>query len=79
MNWVREAISDNRTGLASSKRIVMLAAGITMSLSTLILTGIAYWKVEVVPALVTFGTALSALAGSAYVGGKAYEAKRDAQ
>jgi hypothetical protein len=79
MNWLREAINDSKTGLASTKRINVLMAGATLSICTLILTAIVYWRVEVVPALIVFGGSLSAMAGAGYVMGKGQEQKRDAQ
>ena len=77
MNWLREAINDSKTGLASSKRISMLMASTTLSLSTLALTAIVYWRVEVVSVLIAFGTSLAAMAGAGYVIGKGQEQKRD--
>lgn len=75
--WMREAISDGRTGLASTKRIVMLTAGLTMAFCTLLLTVAAFFVEYVIPALTVFGGALAAQAGAGYVGGKFAEAKRD--
>lgn len=77
MSWLREAINDGRTGLASTKRVVMLVSGLTMSACTLLLTIAAFFDVAVVPALSVFGGALSGLAGAGYVGGKFAEARRD--
>lgn len=78
MNWVREAISDGRSGLASTKRIVMLMAGWSLSVSTLILAVAAYNGKDVNSPLVVFGGALASLAGASYVWAKHIEAKRDA-
>ena len=77
MNWLREAINDSKTGLASSKRIAMLMAATTLSLCTTILSVIVFWKVEVVPALIVFGGTLGGMAGAGYVMGKGQEQKRD--
>lgn len=76
MGILREAISDGRTGLASTKRIVMLLAGVSMALSTLALVAAVFLGHDVSGPLVAFGTSLSALAGAGYVGGKGFEAKR---
>lgn len=73
MSWLREAISDSRTGLASSKRVAMVFASLTLCLCTIMLTMIVFWKVEVVPVLVAFGTALAGMAGAGYVMGKPTE------
>lgn len=75
--WLREAISDSKLGRASTKRIVMLAAGLSMSISTLALVGAVFAGYDVSGPLVAFGTALSGLAGAGYVGGKAMERKND--
>ena len=75
MSLLREAISDSRTGKASTKRIVMLAAGLSMSVSTLALVGAVFLGKDVSGLLVAFGTSLSGLAGAGYVGGKAMERK----
>lgn len=79
MKWLREAISDGRTGLASTKRVVMLTAGLTMSLCTLVLTIASFFVDYVIPALTVFGGALAAQAGAGYVGGKFAEVKRESK
>jgi hypothetical protein len=71
--WLREAVSDGRSGLISTKRIVMLLAGTAMSISTLALVAAVFLGWDVSGPLVAFGTSLSALAGAGYVGGKAFE------
>lgn len=78
MNWLREAISDGRSGMASTKRIVMLMAGWSLSVSTLILAVAAYHGKDVNSPLVVFGGALASLAGASYVWAKHIEAKREA-
>lgn len=75
MNWLREAVSDGRSGRVSTKRIVMLSAGVSMSISTLALVVAVFYGWDVSGPLVAFGTSLSALAGAGYVGGKAMESK----
>ena len=67
MNWFAEVISDGRSQRLSSTRFNAVIAGITLCLSTLILTAIVYWRVEVVPALTVFGGALAGLAGAGVV------------
>jgi hypothetical protein len=67
MTWLSEAIRENKTGLASSTRIVMLAAGLTLCSCTLLLTVGSFWRIELVPALTVFGSALATMAGGAYV------------
>ena len=73
MTWLREAINDSKSGLASSKRITMLMAALTLSISTLIQSVMVFWRPEIVPSLTTFGLTLGAMAGSGYVFGKQAE------
>lgn len=75
MTWLREAVSDGRSGRVSTKRVVMLAAGLSMSISTLALVVAVFIGWDVSGPLVAFGTSLSAMAGAGYVGGKAFEAR----
>lgn len=77
MTWLREAVSDGRSGRVSTKRIVMLVAGLSMSIGTLALVTAVFAGHDVSGPLVAFGTSLSALAGAGYVGGKAFESKRE--
>ena len=80
MKWdttLREAIRDNKSGLASSSRIVALLSGVTLSVCTILLTVLAFFKIELVPALTVFGGALAAQAGSGYVATKMTEKKND--
>ena len=37
MNWLRESISDGKTGQASSKRVIALLAGSSMSFAVVLL------------------------------------------
>lgn len=69
MNWLIEAVS-NAQGRVSSSRVIAMVAGITLSVCTLVLTPLAYFKPELVTPLTTFGTVLGALAGSGYVTNK---------
>jgi hypothetical protein len=66
MTWLREMLSDNKTKQLSTVRTVMLFSGMTLCLSTLALTAIVFWRVEVVPVLVAFGSSLALLSGGAY-------------
>lgn len=73
MNWLREAISDNRTHLASSKRVVMIMAALAMSVAVVVLAGAAWYGYEVSLALAAVCTPLAGMAGYGYVRGKAVE------
>jgi hypothetical protein len=64
---LHEAISDNSTGRASSTRIIMLVAGVTLSFCTILLTAGSFWRIELVPALTVFGSALATMAGGGYI------------
>lgn len=76
-HWLREAISDSRCHHASTKRIVMLMAGASLSLGTLGLVVAAFIGRDVGGPLVAFATGLSAMAGVGYVGGKKYEQSKE--
>lgn len=73
MNWLREAISDGRTGKASSKRIAMLAGAMSMSAAVVILAIAAVFGHEVAAALGAVCVPLAGLGGYSYVQGKAIE------
>lgn len=77
MNWLREAINDNKSGLASTKRISMLMASTTLSVCTLLLTIAIYRGFDVQNVLIVFGGSLASMAGAGYVFGKGQEQKRD--
>ena len=78
-HWLRESISDSRTGVASAKRIALLVASPSMSLAVIILS-LAALVVgrDVAAALGAIAVPLAGLAGYGYVNGKAAEVKRDA-
>jgi len=76
-NWLREAISDGRTGLATTKRIVMLIAAIAMATSLIILAAAAFVGREVALALGAVAGPLAGMAGYGYVRGKVAEGKRE--
>lgn len=73
MDWLREAINDNRTKQASSKRVVMLLAGAAMSLAVVILAAAALLGHEVALALGAVCVPLAGMSGYGYVKGKAVE------
>ena len=73
MNWLRETISDNATGLASSKRVVMLMAGAAMSLAVVVLAVGSWFGYDVAAALGSVCVPLAGMSGYSYVRGKAVE------
>lgn len=64
------------SGAVSATRIVMLMAGATLSLTTLILTIGSFWQIELVPALSVIGGGLAGVAGGSYVAGRAFPTRR---
>ena len=74
MTW-RELIEDNKTKRLSSARFVAVTAGLTLAVSTLVMTAIVYWRVEVIPALTVGLGALAGLAGANYVAQKVTDGK----
>lgn len=79
MSWIREAISDNKTGLASSKRIIMLWGALIMGICCLMLCVASVSGVDVT---VTFGTAATLLSGcgtGGYLVGKHIDRKAEAR
>lgn len=77
MNWLREAINDSKTGLASSKRLGLLIATIAMSVSVLILAVAALFGQDTSVALGAVCVPLAGLNGYSYVNAKVMEQKRD--
>lgn len=75
MKWLNDAITSPNTGKASSSRVIALAAGLTLSFCTLVLTPLAFLKPELITPLTAFGTALAGLAGSGYVTNKIMSGK----
>lgn len=75
MNWLREAISDGKTGQASSKRIAMLAGAGSMSLAVLVLSAASLFGFDVAAALWAVTVPLAGLGGYSYVNGKIAENK----
>jgi hypothetical protein len=70
MTWLREASNSPVTGQTSSSRVIALAAGLTLSVSTLALTGMVWWRPELITPLTVFGGALATMGGSSYVANK---------
>ena len=73
MNWLREAINDNKTGYASSKRIAMLAGAVSMSLAVVVLSAASLFGYDVAAALWAVTVPLAGLGGYSYVNGKIAE------
>jgi hypothetical protein len=76
MNWLREAIEDSSTGLASSKRVGLLLATFALSLSVVILAVAALFKVDTAAALAAVAIPLAGLNGYSYVGALNAENKK---
>ena len=73
MNWLRESISDGKTGQASSKRIAMLSGAISMSVAVIVLSVAAWFGYDVAAALWAVTVPLAGLGGYSYVNGKIAE------
>lgn len=73
MNWLRESISDGKTGQASSKRIAMLSGAISMSIAVIVLSVAAWFGYDVAAALWAVTVPLAGLGGYSYVNGKIAE------
>lgn len=73
MNWLRESISDGKTGKASSKRIAMLAGAVSMSLAVVVLSAASLFGYDVAAALWAVTVPLAGLGGYSYVNGKIAE------
>lgn len=73
MNWLREAINDSHTGLASSKRIAVLAGALSMSVAVLVLSVASLFGYDVAAALWAVTVPLAGLGGYSYVNGKIAE------
>ena len=73
MNWLREYISDGKTGQASSKRIAMLSGAISMSIAVIVLSVAAWFGYDVAAALWAVTVPLAGLGGYSYVNGKIAE------
>lgn len=73
MNWLRESISDGKTGAASSKRIAMLSGAVSMSVAVIVLSAAAWFGYDVAAALWAVTVPLAGLGGYSYVNGKIAE------
>ena len=73
MSWLREAINDSKTMKASSKRVVMLMAGVAMSVAVIVLAWAALRGHEVAAALGAVCVPLAGMSGYSYVRGKVAE------
>lgn len=70
MGLFRDIITQKSVSGASSKRFVLVVAGISLSLAVLILSGAALYGIDVASELWAVTTTLAALAGVSYVGKK---------
>ena len=68
--FMRDVMSYNAESGASAKRFVLIIAGVSLSISTIILSSAAVYGVEVASSLWAVTTALAGLAGVSYVGKK---------
>lgn len=73
MNWLREAATDGATGRVSSKRVAMLLATLSMSITEVLLAVAALYGRDVSMALAAVSVPLAGLGGYTYVNGKANE------
>lgn len=73
MIWLREAINDNTTGKASSKRAIAMMAGASMSIAVLLLAVATLFGYETYFELGAVCVPLSGMAGYNYVRGKIAE------
>lgn len=77
MTWLREAINDGKTGQASSKRVVMLLAGVAMSIAVIVLSVAAVFGHPVAGELGAVSVPLAGMAGYSYVGGRQAEVRNE--
>lgn len=75
--FLRQAASDNRNGLASAKRLGILAAILAESVACVILAAATLLGHDTAMAITGVAASLSALAGGSYVGGIHADAKRE--
>ena len=73
MNWLRESISDGKTGTASSKRVIALMAATALSFAVVVLSIAALFGYETYLELGAVTVPLAGLGGASYVGGKIAE------
>lgn len=75
MGWLREAATDGRTKAVSSKRVVMLLAGLAMSIAVVLLAIAALLGHPVSSELAAVSFPLAGMSGYSYVQGKAVEGR----
>ena len=73
MNWLRESISDGKTGQASSKRVIAMLAGASMSFAVVLLAIATLFGYETYLEPGAVSVPLAGLAGYNYVRGKLAE------
>ena len=73
MNWLRESISDGKNGTASSKRVIALLAGASLSFAVVLLAIATLFGYETYLELGAVSVPLAGLAGYNYVRGKLAE------
>lgn len=77
IDYLKDAARCDTTGSVSSSRIISLAAGLTLSLSTVVLTFGSFWRPEMLSTLSAFGPSLAALAGANYVANRLTSGKKE--
>lgn len=75
MSWLHQALSDSATERVSAKRVAMLLATLSMSISEVVLAVAALYGRNVDMALAAVSVPLAGLGGYSYVNGKANEMK----
>lgn len=74
MSWLREAATDRFHNCVSSKRVALLTATFSLSLTTIGLAVAACLGYDVAGSLAAVAVPLAGLGGWSYVGGKGAEA-----
>lgn len=73
-NWLKEAITDSTTGNVSAKRVALLQASTSLSITILTLAAAAFFKgMDITAPITAAAIPLVGLAGYSYVNGKANE------
>ena len=75
--FLKQAMSDNRTGLASVKRVGILVATIAMSVALLILAASTLLGHDTAMAIAAVATPLATMNGYSYVGGLKHGEQKD--
>lgn len=73
IQWLESVCADGASGNASSKRVVLLVAGVSLSVSALVLSFSVWNGADAEGELFAVCAALAGLAGVSYVGGKKVE------